>query len=265
MPTRPTEVDTLRLLSHDALTRPLRVRKLQVVDYKPHSRRPEEQLALPGTITVLMARHGNKLFADIAGAVKAGSGREGELAKQVYRQYKDRKTVPLDEAVKVAREQPSFADLRYGGGTLVQNLFVPEGLDVVLVVLPYNGGRLAPEGFSLAEHPRSDKEPALDVLVLRHVPDLSKAEAAAIDRVPPEQLAINVGHGPGEVACSVLLLTVAVVAEVAIVAVTYAITGAVDLSHVAQLDAATIERLGPAATAGRLVELRRAALRGERA
>ena len=60
------------------------------------------------------------------------------------------------------------------------------------------------------------------------------------------------------------LLVAAVVVEAVVVAVTFAITGKVDVEHIEHIDPATILQLGPTATARQLVEMRRQALRGQR-
>lgn len=259
----PHDLRPLRALSLEAARRPLRRRPLEVIDYHSRSPHPEEHLALLGSISVLAARPGNSFMKEIRRAVADQDEPHTELAKRLYRQYAKRETVSIERAAAIALDQPVFADLHYGGTTLVENVFVPEDLDVALITLPYNGGRLAAGGFSLVEHPRTDDAASLDVLVLRNTPPKTKAEAAALSKVPSEQRALNVGRGPGDVACSVLLLVAAVAVEAAVVAVTFAITGKVDVEHIEHIDPGTILELGPAATARQMVELRRQALQGD--
>lgn len=133
-------------------------------------------------------------------------------------------------------------------------------MEVAVVPLPYNGGRLAEKGLQLIEHPLSDEVDSLEAIALRHRPDLTAAEAAALEKVPPAESALNIGNSPGNQACSVVLLTVAVVVEVAIVVVTFTITGKVDIEHVEHFSDAELRELGPAATARELVQRRRTAL-----
>src|SRR5262245_37665329 len=208
----------------EAASRPIRRRTLEVIDYQPADARPQTHLALEGTITILAARKGSRLMADIRASLRKGAKTE-DVAGRLYRQYKRRKTSSLTGALKKAVSQNVFADVRYGGRTLLEGLFVPDDLEVAFVPLPYNGGLLADDGIVLIEHPRTDDAEPLDVLVLRHAPPLTKAERAAIAKVPKEQRAMNVGNPLGPRACSVLLLTAAVAVEVAVVAVTFAITG----------------------------------------
>jgi hypothetical protein len=260
VPSGIAEVDSLTL---DSASRPLRIRPLEVHEYRPASALPEEQLALPGTITVLVARKGNSLLSQIERSL-SGEGNEVPLAKRLYKQYADRKKVSLTEAVEIARKQPVLADLRYGGKELAQNIFVPSGLGVAVITLPYNGGRLARKAFSWVEHARTEATPSLDVLVLRHTPPLTDAERVALNQVPAELREMFIGDGPGPVACSVVIFLVAVVVEVAIVAATWAAAGAHNIEEMAHLSPAEISRIGPNATAQRLTEMRREALQNNR-
>ncbi len=261
MQTALRDFKTLDALSTEASNRPIRRRSLEVVDYKPTDPRPETHLALEGTITVLAAQPGSRLMAGIRKAVASRDYEQGELARRLYRQYRGRKPVALSRAVKIAVAQPVFADVLHGDMLLVENLFVPEDLEVAFVSFPYNGGHLATGGLTLVEHPRSEKIKPLDVLVLRHMPELTKAERAALVKVPAEQRALNVGSTLIPRACSVVLLTAAVVAEVAIVAVTYAITGKVDLEHMEHINPADLKKMGPSKSARVLVEKRRGFLK----
>ena len=261
MPTGRGELRTLDLLADEAAERPIRFRRLEVVDYLPADPRPETHLALEGTVTLLAARPGSGLMGEIREALATKPAKTEDVAKKLYLQYKKRKEVPLARAVKTAIAQPVFAHVLHGDLVLLENLFVPKDLEVAFVPFPYNGGDLAETGLVLVEHPLSEDAEPLDVLVLRHAPELTKAERAALEKVPSEQKALNLGRGPGIQACSVVLLTLAVVAEVAVVAVTFAITGSIDLRHMDHIDPAEITKLGPARTARALVEKRRQFLR----
>jgi hypothetical protein len=257
MPTGLRELRTLDSLAAEAANRPIRRRELEVVDYQPADPRPETHLALEGTVTLLAARSGSRLMAEIREALATKPSKTEDVAKKLYLQYKKRKQVPLARGVKTAIAQPVFAHVLHGNLVLLENLFVPKDLEVAFVPFPYNGGALAETGLVLVEHPVSEDAEPLDVLVLRHTPELSKAERAALEKVPAEQRALNLGRGPGIQACSVALLVVAVVVEVAVVAVTFAITGSIDLRHMDHIDPAEIKKMGPAKTARALVEKRR--------
>lgn len=260
MPSELRDLRTLDLITAEAANRPIRHRRLDVLPYEPEDPRPETHLALEGTLTVLAARAGNRMMADIRHALAKTPARTAEVAKRLYLQYKGRKQIALSRAVKTAISQPVFADVLHGDVMVVENLFVSDDIEVVFVPLPYNGGDLAEGGLVLVEHPVSEDVEPLDILVLQHAPKLTKAEIAAVNKVVVGQRPLNVGYGPGPRACGTVALTVAVVAEVAIVAVTFAITGKVALEHMASLDPAEIETMGPGQTARALVARRRAYL-----
>jgi len=248
---------TLDKLSDEAASRPIRRRSVEILDYKPADPRPETHLALEGTITILASRSGSRLMAKIRNALAEKAGATEAVAKQLYLQYKRRKQVSFARAVKTAVESPVFADVYYGDALLLENLFVPDDLEVAFIPFPYNGGKLADARLLLVEHPVSDNVKPLDVLVLRHLPELTKAERAALQKVPAEQRAMNVGRGPGPRACSVVILTLAVVAEAAVVAVTYAITGKVHLGHMQHINPGDLKKMGARKSARVLVEKRR--------
>jgi len=255
MPSELRDLKTLDLIADEAARRPIRRRTLDVIPYHPTDPRPETHLALEGTVTVLAARSGNPFIVQIREALANGKGDTADLARKLYLQYKRRKPVSLSRAVQTAVAQPVFGDVLHGGVCMMQNLFVPENMDVVFLPLPYNGGALA--DLVLVEHPVSEDVESLDVIALRHDPRLTAAERAAVDSVAALQSTLNVGYGPGPVACGTVLLTVAVVVEVAVVAVTFAITGKVSIEHIDHLGAGEIRKMGPNRAARELVAMRR--------
>lgn len=263
MPTDLREFRNLDALAAEAANRPIRRRQLKVVDYYPSDPRPETHLALEGTVTLLAARAGSRLMQEIRKALESKPGNTEDVAKKLYLQYKKRRPIPLARAVKTAVSEPVFAHVLHGDVVLLENLFVPTDLEVAFVPFAYNGGALARTGLVLVEHPISEDAESLDVIALRHAPELSKAEQAALEKVPAEQTALNLGRNPGIHACSVVLLVAAVVVEVAVVAATFAITGGVNQLHVEHIDPERIRDMGPAKTARALVEMRRRALQGK--
>jgi hypothetical protein len=255
------EFRTLDLLAEEAARRPIRRRLIEVVDYTPADPAPETHIALEGTVTILAARPGSQLMSEIREALAKRPANTAAVAGKLYRQYKNRKAVPLSRAVKTGASQPVIADVMHGELTLIESLFVPADMEVIFVPLAYNGGRLVQEGLVIVEHPVSEDAEQLEILAVRHAPRLTPAERAAVDKVPPQQLALNLGFGPGPVECSVALATALLVAEVVIVAVTFAITGKVHLEHMEHLSDSKIAKMGANAAARSLVELRREFLR----
>jgi hypothetical protein len=144
----------------------------------------------------------------------------------------------------------------HGDLFLIQNLFVPSDIEVIFLALPYNGGRFANSGLRVVEHLQSDATQSLELLALAHRPSLSAAEKAALANVPAEQSGLNIGNPIGPIACGVGLFLAAAAVEVAVVAVTFAITGKVDIEHMEHVSPAEIKKLGPAASARELVRMR---------
>jgi hypothetical protein len=251
------DLRTLDLLAAEAANRPIRRRRLEILDYEPADPRPETHLALKGTITLLAARPGSRMMAEIREALGTKPAKTETVARKLYGQYKKRKEVSLAQAVKTAVAQPVFAHVLHGDSVLVENLFVPKNIEVAFIPLPYNGGALAETGLVLVEHPAFENVEPLEVLILRHPPSLSKAERAALDKVPPEQNELNLGRGPGIHACGIAWVVAA--SAVAVVALTvYALAGGnIELSHMKHIDDAEIKKMGPAKTARVLVEMRR--------
>jgi hypothetical protein len=259
----PAPIELLTEVSREKAARQVRFRKVPVRDYKPTSVLPTKQIALSGTVTLIVGRKESKLFQDLtAEMLKPGSGDDCRLAAQLNRSFTDRKPMAFEDLVSCVRRQPVIADLHYGGATLVENILLPEGAEVAVIPLPYNGGRLADDGFSVAEYYGDPDDPEFDLLLVRNEPPLTAAEKAALAAVPADMLAVNVGRGPGEVACSVVIFTVTVVAEVAIVAATFTVVKMLDDHSMDHINPGAINDLGPVGAARALVNLRREILQG---
>ena len=177
----------------EAEGRPIRIRAVKVVDYVPTNPKSDKQLVAPGTATAFFAKKGSKILKEIEKAARAGNGSDEEIAQRLAKQFASRSPVSLSEAVRSLQSQPVFGDLRYGGATLARNIFVPEDFEVSVIPFPYNGGRLATEGFKFVERYDEKRDGQIDTLILRYLPPLSRAEEAALKKVPANQLELNVG------------------------------------------------------------------------
>ena len=236
-------------------------RRIAIHPYHPSTVLPNEQLALSGTVTIFFGRHGSPLLKEVQDAVQSRNGIDRKVAQQIYNLFSNRKKVSLEDAVHQTHGAPVIAEIRYGGRTLVENITLPSELEIGVIVLPFNGGDLDALGLQWIEFKHPHVESGLDVYAVFHQPVLTPAEAAALKLVPPEEIGLNIGDGPGSVACSVVILTVAVVVEVAVVAVTYAITGS-DRRFNAEISAEAIAALGPVGTANALLNMRQSILSG---
>jgi len=241
-------------ISQAAELRPIRSSEIKVLDYLPSSSDPTRQLAMSGTITLFLAPVGSSTLHEIESAVTAGDGGDIQLADRFRAQSSGRTQLPLEIAVEMVKAQSVFADVRYGGLTVASNYFVPANADYCAVVLPYNGGRLSKQGFSLIEHYLEDNDRPLQALALRHCPPLTPAEKVALVLVPATQMELTVGKAYMCWALSAIAL-VALVTLVAICAGKPGPHG--ELQEDVHLTEEQIRALGPAATARQLLQLRR--------
>ncbi len=256
-----SDIEMIHRASAERARRVPRHRKVAIHHYRPTNVLPDQQLALAGTITVFFAHPGSGLLKEIEMAVSKNDGSDRRVARKVLDLFADRKRFSLEEAVSKTTRAPIIAELRYGGKTLVENITLPGDLEVGVIVLPFNGGNLLEDGLQWIEFHHPHVEAGLDVYAVYNQPNLTPAEIAALKLIPEEMAEINVGYGPGDVACSVLLLTVAVVVEVAIVAATYAITGS-DRRYSTEISPDAIAALGPVGTANALLQMRTSILLG---
>lgn len=251
----------------EAQGRPIRLTKIEVIDKT--SLAQNTFFGIPGTLTVFVARKGSAVLQELREALKTGGETLKQLYKKVGAQAVQIERWTLEEAVQATIQEPIFAELRYGGATLAQGLSVPQGLDMVVLFLPYNGGRLAQEGFILAERYKEGSEAGLEALVVRVDPPLTEAEKAALQLVPTEQDINNVGSTRwcDTTWIAVGLVTAVVATPAAHALVTDALVDiALDLlgftanaleTHIPE---ETLRQLGPAASARKLLEMRREAL-----
>jgi hypothetical protein len=249
---------TLLQLAADELSeRALRYRDVEVIDYEPSD--PERALLCPvGCLRVFVAAEGDPLLQRLREV--AGGGGRADVAfaeEEMAPRFRGRSPLSFYKVWRQLKSSEVFASLRYGGRTLATNVFLPEGLDLLTVDNPYNGGALSPAQLTLVEHVRDGATTALDAVALRHPPQLTEAERAAIDQVPDDQLEANVSVNAG--CCD--NFTAAVWAVLAFsVAVDCLIPVVVAAEERRHLTDEQVARLGPAASARALLDIRREAL-----
>jgi hypothetical protein len=260
----------LRPAAIEAEARELRRKAIPTIAYRPTT--PDDvstHLAIPGSIAVFVARKGSRILEDLASAATSGDGSDQAIVKRLYAQFGRRKRTTIARATAILVKEPVFADVRHGGATVASNLFQPKGLDCAIVLLPYNGGKLAKEGLQLVERfvppaKPGDPSPELEAVAIVHVPALTRAEREALRQIPASQLELNVGKAAD--CWGVTAIAVAAVVVLLVVAIATAGCAAV---KVKPLEDEEIAKLGPLATARQLVALRRDAIdgiaRGQRA
>src|SRR6266705_38961 len=93
----PSAFMQLESLAVASANRPHRLTTLKILDYRPTGKRPQDQLALPGTITVLIGRHQNPLLQQVREVVSTPDRDETALEHRLYAQFRNRRAVPLAE------------------------------------------------------------------------------------------------------------------------------------------------------------------------
>ncbi|MFO0874088.1 MAG: hypothetical protein U0575_08975 [Phycisphaerales bacterium] len=240
--------------------RQIRKKALEVIPKKPGPGPdpPPPTLVPPGAIGIFIAKKGSGVLDQVREAATKGGAVADKFAAKLTSQLKKRKTMSVGDAVDLIAKQSVFADVRYGGATVCNGLFVPKGLDCAVVLLPYNGGRLLADGFQLAEYLQDGTKDGLEGIAVVSQPPLSAAEIAAHLAVPEDQIELNVGFASW---CDTTAWAVAAVVAVAVlVVVALATAGCVAVVD-KHLSEAQIKKLGPAASARKMLDLRRTALR----
>ncbi len=263
-----TSAQALYELTHpvfaEAQSRPVRFTKVEVINPTLDKKLKGLTLGIPGSLILFMARKGSNTLDELRAAYREGGTRLVELSERVVEQYKGRVEVSVEEAVQATIRQPVFADLLYGGATLAHGLFMPDDLDVALLALAYNGGRLASGGLKLAERYREDSNAALEAFIVRTDPPLTAAERAALAKVPSDQFINNVLAIECDTTWwAVAFATVGVAAAIGTIAVATAVAtiSPVPINETHLSEEALIE-LDRRASARRLLEIRREALLG---
>jgi hypothetical protein len=248
----PDAIQALRPVALEIEARPSRVTKIEVIDYRPLDW-DRRLLAKPGTVTLFVAWRGAEILDRIRHAVSSGDGEDQAIAADLAARFARRSMVSIEEAVAALMIQPVFASVRYGERTLAQSLVAPEADDVCVVPMAYNGGYLASDGFKLVEHFLPDSDAGLEAVLLRHAPPLSPAERAALLAVPPDQREWSVAQ---PMACYAIT---AVTVTLVLAGATYACPG---ITEPETLPEEEIKTIGPAATARKLLAIRRTILEG---
>ncbi len=250
-----TSFADLRTAALLAESRATRTTKLTVVHYRQPA---DGELALvtPGTVTAFVARAGAGILTELRKALAGDVKVQRTLIARVTKQLERRKPMALSAAVEVLGKQDVFGEIRYGGRALASNLFVPAGLDLCVVAMPYNGGRVAAAGFSLVEFLNDEDAGQLEAVIVVSSPVLTAAERAALRLVPADQIGSNIGR-----AAMCWAVTAVTVAAVVVLATSFCISRVAGRDLVERhLPEDRIKQLGPAASARALVALRRAIL-----
>jgi hypothetical protein len=184
----------LQLGADEAAERAIRHSSIQVLNYTP-SRDGGPLLCRAGSVTVFVARKNAQILDRVRKAAdRRGSKGEDDVALANYfiKSFQGRQQLTRYRAWTTLHNSEVFADLRYGAKTLATHIVLPSDVEVAILENPYNGGRIDPPMLTLVEHTKDDTDSALEAVALRHVPALTEAEKAALERVPADQLELSI-------------------------------------------------------------------------
>ncbi|MFI9176084.1 hypothetical protein [Streptomyces lincolnensis] len=245
----------LQLAADEMEERELRYSEIEIIDYQP-SNPDGDILAPPGSVTVFLSHTASPVLDRVREAASSRAG-DSELAREIRGMFRGRERLTYYAGFRLLKEADSFATIRYGAKTLATNLFPPPGPNLVVLENPYNGGALNPDVLTLVEHRNPDLErlgrenPGLSAVALRHSPPMTEIERIALEQVPADQLEMNLSMRAD---CCDNWTDFAQI----VIAVTFAML-CMDGSRYEQvsLPEEEIRALGPAASARKLLNLRR--------
>jgi hypothetical protein len=246
-------VESYRPVLDEVAKRSIRTSQIEVLDFTPPPGQ-KPTIGLPGSILLYVCRKGSPFLNLLRGA-KTKEGAEKFLAA-VKQQLDKLKPTTVEQNVSAMVSSDVFAELRHGGETMVETLFVPPETEFIFHFFAYNGGHLAKEGFTLVERLKDNTSAALEAVIVKITPQLTDAEKAALDLVPPSQWSRSTadpGCGDSGTAVTVALAAVAL-------SITISITCLCAVPDVHSIPREELDRLGPTASARKLLELRRAAI-----
>lgn len=249
---------TMLQLAADELTlRSLRYREIEILDYVPSQ--PDRALLCPaGAVRVFVAAQGDPILQRVRNIATHSKSEDVDLVEnEIVPRFAGRTELSAYQIWRLLQRSPVFASIRYGGRTLATNIFPPQDLGVVILDNPYNGGELSPAHLTLVEHRLENTDAALEAVALKHAPPLTPAERAALAQVPADQLEANLTLNARCCQSATFIMVTAVAFTAAVLCASAVMAAEEEQQH---LSDEQIQRLGPAATARELLDIRREVL-----
>ncbi|HEX7254172.1 MAG TPA: hypothetical protein VF376_14935 [Thermoanaerobaculia bacterium] len=268
-----------------------RVRTLPVIDHARFGGPTKTGFGTPGSLIFFMGKSPEET-KKAKEALKEGEAAMKQLLARISAQRDRLHPGSLENVVRSAVKQPVLGALSYSGVPILDPIWLPRGLDLTMVAIPYSGGRLIREGFQFVEYINSEDAPSYSAFLLKSAPMLTRAERVALAKVPKHHRTMHVGHGHwcdyttlAAVAGAVVGATVAgavgavagnlggaavgavggaIVGAVAGAAVDAGVVAALEgkrFRHHLHLSGDDIRKLGPSKSAQELVKKRRDAMR----
>ncbi len=171
-----------------------RVQPLPVIDHARFGGPTATGFGTPGSLILFLCRTRDDMsnaLRTLAGGETAMKGLMARVSKQMDRL----RPGTVDDVARAAARSESIAALTYGGAPVVDPIWLPQGLDLTVVAIPYSGGHLLREGFRLVEYVKTQDVRGYAAFVLKSAPKLTVAERTALKKVPKHLHGIHVGHG----------------------------------------------------------------------
>jgi hypothetical protein len=276
-------VDTFRPLMELRESRLRRIRPLPIIDHARFGGPARTGFGTPGSLILFMARSPEHTKEAMA-ALKSGKAAMKKLVQRISDQMDQLRPGGLDKVIRSLASQPVIASLTYAGAPILDPIWLPQGLDMTAIAIPYSGGRLLREGFQFVEYVEREDSPGYSSFVLKSTPRLTPAERVALAKVPKHHHSVHVGNGyscelttigagafavagglAGATAGGIVLGAVGAIggaiAGAAIDVALVAIVSGKRFGHHLHLDPEDIKKLGPSESAKKLVNKRRDAMR----
>jgi hypothetical protein len=146
-----------------------------------------------GTISFYIAKKNSADLKAIKQSAENNAPIDNKLFKNLLKQYAKRKVVKMNEAVDTILKSPTIFDVKYNDVVLFGNLMLADDLDVVIISMPYTGGKINPKKFQISTYSKNLTDTPLEGLAIVNSPKLSKAEYAALKKIKPEMVNIHFG------------------------------------------------------------------------
>lgn len=267
----PRYLESVERIEEQRQTRTIDLTRPTVIHYEPDYSLPNDPVP-PGTISLLIGYDEAEILERFAEVYNTPSkDRCAALSKDIE-SIASRVTGPLTalrldpqiDAIKVATsallDSDAMADFRYRGKVLIHSLSPVLGLPFIKMDLPYNGGPLEDEEFTLLQYLKSSESPRLDAVVVIRSPNLTEVERQALAALPANAAELNIGNPT----LAILPTTTATILLVAVIFATPTITacgaGAAaaimkEMNKVVPLEEEVLN-LGPVPTAAALLAAR---------
>jgi hypothetical protein len=194
-------IQTLAALRRELQTRDLQFVKPTVLTVGDVESGGDAQAVTPpaGSIVIYYAAAGDKLLASIQAALSAKDNKQlARLGREARKRLEAWEPRSENQILAELPEIPCLFDVRYNTKTVADHVGLLGKLRFGTVTLPYTGGRIADNGFQIAEYRKTAQTRGYQYFIAKRAPVLTRLERAALERVSAELSEIHVGSPVAE-------------------------------------------------------------------